>query len=690
MTVSSIFAPADAEQAASNGLTAIVDWLGRFSALDWILVAIAISLVAWAWVRAMAPARLGTIEIGDLAADSGFPSDGSSGVVSIKAELQRQLGERGWLPTGAVPSGSPTVASLASAVGDAPVPQAKWIADIVSLIPFPPTATSFKLTGTLRTSQCPDGSTQVGITYQLSCLGPETQTKLDEQWGSDWPTVIDATSKEIYRAISQMAPAIYPRWARWESRDSLTCYRAGLLAEHPERQHGPCGASAGTSKPDFGAAYAAYRDAAELDPENMLARLRAANCAERTSGQLARHDRLSRQIQALESYISVHLREPNIFEAGFRASVVLSSISEALDKGVHPEPGDVERLWSVLRRLERQQQSSGADAACAETSMSGAVLKTAQRVGVRLVTFFRPSGATRERLTIALQRAALTESDRALKRLRPLWTVLHEGRFRHRFEPTGGERRRTRRALAISRMCVRARSPRSTRAAPISDLVQLSWRGWVYLRYMAGRSHIAGWQAHYNAACFYALLPEARECGVPFGSERIRRRALWHLARAVRQADGALSCQYVRDQDRDLDTLRRLSPTGFEQVLGTLCGAELLIHYFPPSSDIAGWGLHVWGPAIAKKDEPTWQEPLKPVPQPDLSEVGCLVFRVNIFDENENVSILPHTGDVKDAHVWTVRPVDVPPGGLWLYSDDPAPHLAKRLSAATPGSGGSS
>jgi hypothetical protein len=133
MIADGLIMSADVAQSINDARGAVTGWLGRFSTVDWVLVAVALILLAWGWVRAFAPARLGTIDIGDLAADSGLPILHSAGAVGIKAELQKQIGERGWLPAGAVPSGSPSVASLAGAVGDAPFAQGKWIADIINL-----------------------------------------------------------------------------------------------------------------------------------------------------------------------------------------------------------------------------------------------------------------------------------------------------------------------------------------------------------------------------------------------------------------------------------------------------------------------------------------------------------------------------------------------------------------------------
>jgi hypothetical protein len=259
-----------------------------------------------------------------------------------------------------------------------------------------------------------------------------------------------------------------------------------------------------------------------------------------------------------------------------------------------------------------------------------------------------PKSASRP-LTQRLESAARKEGRRVRRELRPLQTIVHEKRFRHRFEPSGRERRQMRKALGISNMAQKAR--REQRRQPTaaqedagllrrfaaalahvpSEARQLGWRAIVDGRYLRGRWHVAGWQAHYNAACFYALLPRATRTTRWWGGARVRRRALQHLSRAVDQAGGALDGAYVRDEDPDLEVLRELNPQRFAMLLGHLGPDELVIRYRATGAD-SRWTLRVWGEATATRTRAS---------APLLAPIRCagnqLAFRVKLVDEHRGV-----------------------------------------------------
>ena len=104
-----------------------------------------------------------------------------------------------------------------------------------------------------------------------------------------------------------------------------------------------------------------------------------------------------------------------------------------------------------------------------------------------------------------LYRLADVESKAAYQLTGAFHVLLSEHRLRHRYEPTGAERRGLRRTIAISRHTLAIREirpedmPRRRR--------EIQWR-----RAMIRCVHLglfqasAGWNAHYNAGCFYALL----------------------------------------------------------------------------------------------------------------------------------------------------------------------------------------
>jgi hypothetical protein len=688
--------PADVTSAVSDALSAVVRFLGRFSVVDWILVGVAVFLLAWAWVRTLAFFRLGTIQINDLTTD-----DKTLEPTTIKAQLQEELGTRGWVPPSGVPGGSPIVANLANAISEAPVDQAKWLSALIGLIPWPPSSTSFTLSGTLSTKTI-HGTNNVGMTYQLARSAPRPGVKFDHAFCPDWPSTIDALSKDIYRKIAESAPEIYPRWARWAKSDALAAYRDGLNTEREiragegepaEGEERPLARSADglqrkseilLTKSDartsrYEAAFCCFRRASELDPDNMLARLRAANALERIAANLDRTISAETRIDALEAYVSIRIREPTIFEAGFRATVLLAGLAETPPTQARA----VARLETVLRRLARAGGRDVDPTRPAARSYAREALAWLRRSLERAVAFVRleggPDDVTSQRwLGIRLERAARGELKFARQRLRPLWTIVHERRFRHRFEPTGSERRQLAKALGISRMCLRARKARDDkrlREVPVSDLAQLCWRGWVFCRYMAGRSHVAGWQAHYNAACFYALLPQARPCQAPYAAARLRRRALRHLSRAMDYADEQFSCAYTRDEDPDLETLRKYDSAKFYRLLGRRCPDELTVHLCTDGRG-DGWVLHVWGDALTPGAARPWGQPLMPVST--VSKTAT--FRIRVFDENKPLAILAHRGEEKLAPVWSFAPAEAK-AEVWLYPGDAAVHGQSRGSS---------
>jgi hypothetical protein len=610
-----------------NALSASIDWLGHFGVQDWVLLGVAAFLLAWGWVRAVAFVRLGTIQIADLSCD-----DDKLAPAGAKAVLQQALGDHGLLPPSGVPSGSPSVASIADAISKAPIPQANWLGSLIGLIPWPPSATGFQISGNLRRSGAADNA-PVRFAYELVCTGPRPSVQLGEAQGADPVAAITLASLDIYRTIAEAAPHIYPTWARWRSRDAQVTYREAIAIEREKR---------------YDDAHKRYMEACAADPDNMIARLRAANCLERVaSGTKDPERKLERQVEALAAYTSIRIRRPSIFEAGFRASVLMSVLAS--------EPEDKLDANGLLKATIARFERATAKTVDPHDS-SHDVLALA---------------SSPQPLSARLEAAALTEARRARRQLRPMHTLVHEYRLRHRFEPTGRERRQLRKSLGVSQMAQKARSERrrmsqrpdtsrgAARAA--SEARQFWWQMIVKWHYLACRWHVAGWPAHYNAACFYALLPRAELWqGHPRGT-RLRRRALRHLELALDQAGGALDCVYVRDEDPDLDSVRRHNHQRLTNTLASMCPDELVIHCKAANADGA-WTLRAWGPAT--KAEPRHSSTIL---TPVSTSEGEVTFRVRIFDENCPLCfrVLPHptTG-------WQLIPATVPTAEIWVHADD--------------------
>ena len=597
-----------------NALAAAVAWVSDLGVLDWILVGAVVFLVAWGWVRAAAFARMGTIQIADLTCD-----DTGLGPAAAKAALQQELGRRGLLPASGVPGGSPSVASIADAISKSPVPQANWLGSLIGLVPWPPSTTAFKISGTLVRSGSDDGAA-VELAYELACAGPRPGVQLGTAQGADAEAAIAQAGADIYRRIGQAAPDIYPAWARWQSSAALATYRAGIELEKQADSHG------------YEEAYERYLEASAQDPDNMLTQLRAANCLERMASQTAdAAAKLGLQVQALAAYIAVRIRRPEIFQAGFRASILMSILAstplEDLEESM--------QLESTLGRFER------------------ATARHIDPHDARNGRLQAPRSASRS-VTQRLESAAIKEARRVRRELRPLQTIVHGKRFRHRFEPSGRERRQMRKALGISKMAQKARREQRRQPAAAdedaglvrrcadalahvpSELRQFGWRVTVDGRYLRGRWHVAGWQAHYNAACFYALLPCATRTTRWWAGAPVRHRALRHLARAVDQASGALDGAYVRDEDPDLEVLRELNPQRFAMLLGHLSPNELVIRYRASGAD-SRWSLRVWGDATASRTRTS-----APVLAPIRSAGNQLAFRVKLVDQHEKVCFLAY------------------------------------------------
>jgi hypothetical protein len=620
-------------------------WISDLSVLDWVIVGIAVVLLSWAWVRSRSFTTLGSMTIDELSV-----GDGALDAPAARARLEQELGSRGLLPPSGVPGGFPSVTSVADAISKTPIPQAGWVGSLIALVPLPKSCTSFQITGTLMGTPQPAlaGACGTRFAYRLICVGPVPSVQLGAAEAESQEMAVEAAAQEIYRLVARAAPEMYPLWARWRNAEALAEYREGLRTEQRiapvSVADSPSAKGEVQAPPHFSDVYHEahqhYVIACEHDPDNMLARLRAANCLERIASDSPAGSKQRRedQVRALAAYISICVRQPDIFEAGFRASVLMSVLASESERDLQEIPllkaavGQLERSWD--RNVDLH------DSAAATLD-----------------------GRDRRPLKHRLRRAARRQTKMTQHRLRPMWTVLHENRLRHLFELTGRDRRQMRKALSLSRLAQRARASHRLGHAD-QALAQACWRMWVYWRYMVGRSHLTGWQAHYNAACFYALLPRAGERS---GGRRLRRRSLWHLQRAVDKADGALLGPYVRDEDPDLTSLRAHSPQRFRQVVRHICPDEVTIHYRPMDMTV-GWTLQIWGAATTSAREDTQRAAVTCVSTTDCEAV----FRVRIFDENQDLSFLAqHERLGEDDPGWHLIPAQLPTSEAWVHQGDP-------------------
>jgi hypothetical protein len=485
-------------------------WVSAATLADWILIGAGVAVLLVAWRVLNAPVRLGTIEV---SAGEGEAKDEDFGRKEI-ATMRLELARWGLVPPGGVPAGSPT-AGVAAAVEASPLEYGKFVGELIKLIPVPAADTGFKITATMfKDSDHGPHS----LTYQLARADSGDTLDVDRVSADTADDAVLRASGRVFRKIVGCAKGIFPGWSQWPDLESMLSYRTALQLEREGKW---------TEAADC------FEQTREAAPDNMLARLRLANCLERRAGSATEPTLAAAlRVEALEVYRRVTLREPNIFEARYRASVLLSVLADTL--------ADVD---PAARRTLRE------------------LTKPPRKVDLE----------TRMR---ALSKAEATASRWLLQ---PLATLVLEGRMRHRLEPRGTERRRLRRALRISRLCLLARRHWS-HGQPIrwggAELRRLWWR-FVLRWHFVLRD--AGWQAHYNAACFYALLPEV-DPDLEFATQAsqsrrvLQKRMIHHLKAALRDPERQVKCEYVRVGDPDFDVVRRLKE--WQETMDVFCERE--------------------------------------------------------------------------------------------------------------------
>jgi hypothetical protein len=623
-------------------LTDVVDevlaWLDHLDAAAWVLIGLGLSVAVLTWVGFVGRSRLGAIEVEVVEADGGS----SLPVSMAAAQLQDQLGNVGLLPPGGVPAGSPT-AGLSAAIEAAPVEQAKWLATLVALLPLPATSRSFKVRATLRTDGAGPRANGLaytnGLTYSIVDVSSKQCFCMETVWAATPSRAVELAANDIYRTIVSHARDLFPIWAQWTDPDALEHYRKGLACE----AHG--GADV---RERYTQALEHFLTASELDPRNVLARLRIGNCLERLAGH-ERFDspaRLLRWREALNAYATVIAQHDEIFEPRFRASVVLGVAADHLER-TDADARTREQFQRILKTLEPEA----------------------------------PAPNDKE-LTANMRSRAAALSKEAFKRLGPRWTLVHGGRMRHQFEPTGATRRQLRRALAISRMCLRVRRQwHDTQPIPwgVPALVRMRWRGWIYLRYFRLTSARAGWQAHYNAAAFYALLPEAslqaRPTSIdqdgpqnyPVRTGALRRAAFKHLMRAIDDPDNDLRPGYVRHEDPDLRVLRQAERNRWDAAIERMTGPEATVHYRRADNDYDNWKIRV-GTVRLLDARTTWYG--APLEHAQVDTWGC-VFRIPLYDRTKPLEFQLVHGDVLDGDSRYLIPAFLTRPEIWVRSGDP-------------------
>jgi hypothetical protein len=591
-----------------SALSWIERWVSAATVIDWVVLAVAGAalIVAWRWFTA--PTRLGDIEV---SAGDKETTATDFGRVEIAA-MRRELAQWGVVPAGGVPAGSPT-ATIAAAVEASPIEQAKFVGALLRLIPVPAGAVGFKVTATVEK----DAKGRCALTYHL--VRTDTSETLELDRIDDAESVdraIVAAAGEMFRTIAASAEGIFPPWSQWPDSTSMMYYREALQCER---------------KGQWEEAANRFADAAVAAPDNMLPRLRVANCLERRAGIASGAEQTSLRVRALDIYKGISAREPHVFEARYRASVLAGVLADELPK-TEIEKSDTFDMVA-LRALE-------------------------DLLGLP------HTGVLADRLSaleVALPDLAQDEARAARRELHAYSTLRRAGRLRNRLEPRGRARRETLRALRISRLALHVRhqwSPGQPLPTGRGELQRYWWRFRVRLNLVR-----AGWQAHYNAACFYALLPEVVHAHYPWANrDALVDKAFEHLCDALRDPQKELDCAYVRDGDPDLQALH--AETDWTETMRAFCPREALVNYVRRMHDYTGWRLRVSGSGLD--------------PSVDHATLGAerngtrhATFRVPLRTVDSPVSIVMVNGKKEDpAKIRSFIPGDRTPCTIWVYEGE--------------------
>lgn len=495
--------------ASFDVLESIEEFLAEVPALGWALLVLALAVVIRTGMGAKAAARAGTVAVRDL------ETDGQETVKDLTGRLRQALADVGLRGPPHVPGGSP-LAELSAAVESSPIPQAQWLASLIDLAErsrLLPVPAAYEITGALRTR--PEGQGGIcGVTVGLADTGRGDVSLHRTIWASDHRAAVDKAALVLYGEIVRQAPDVYPGWSRWNDPAALDRYLHGLRLED-ERPSAP------NLDPDADAAVdveaeRAYTQALVLEPRNLLPRLRRANLWEYSAAKSPTDtEAFALRVDAIAEYVSIVRSHPDVFEARYRSSALFHLLAATYETAAAQ---DRERLRTL-------------------TGIGG------------------------ENTAVAARRLA-REAVRGAGRLQLLlWGVgvpLRFLRLRHALEPKGQRRRRVRKATLVSQLCSTVRASSDRWITPLHLVLR-----WGYL-FMRGNG--VGWQAHYNAVCFYGIANERS------ASEKWRDCAVEHLRRVALHPDTNVDRRWLRYEDPDLDSLR--GDARFSETCDLLFGPE--------------------------------------------------------------------------------------------------------------------
>ena len=440
-------------------LDAVEEWVSGLSAIDFVLVVAVVWAAYWIWSALRAATRLGPVEVSLLDNDESAKPD----VHALTGRLRERLATGGLLPPPEVPAGSPQT-NLIAAVESSGHPQGAWVARALELIPHPPRSPEYKLSGTVLLLDSKPPALEPRLRYWLQPKHTG-RSLLETATGTSNEDAVCRAAAEIVLDISRDAVHVFPQWAQWTDVDAFRAYADGIEARFAQ---------------DKATAKTRFKAATEKQPANLLPQLQLANLLEKATGMdddgtADAWASPKKQAKVLRCYLNLGVARSDLVAARYRAGVVAGMLASTCEFAPEEDlPPETELALKEICTTVGLRQDDGEDVPPREVAT-------------------------------ALHDLAAEEMKDAHQLVGRFQVLFDKHRLRHRYEPTGIERRRLRRTIAISRHTLRIRRLRydNTREVRREVLRHKLTVRWLHLGLLRAS---AGWNAHYNAGCFYALL----------------------------------------------------------------------------------------------------------------------------------------------------------------------------------------
>jgi hypothetical protein len=378
---------------------------------------------------------------------------------------------------------------------------------------------AYEVRGSLRERET---APRCGVTVQVISLTAESLPPATF-WGHTWDEALSLAADEATAAILPQTRRCSAPWGVWRGytmpRGLLHAYESGARLEHDRR---------------YDEALAAYWRAVELDPMNMVLRLRV--------GQL--QERLGLYLDALATFWGMRVASKHA--------------------DCHPRHGRAERDEALTSARYRRNVLLGgrvlATQWCAPAGEPGSTLRDQQRA--RLRTVLRPRLAPKLNGTDEALAEPGAEFDRdqflALRALFAQHALDDCAKLRSELEPGS---RLTHATLRLTELCI------GVRLSWVRHHIDAPGTPWFPPDVAAGIAKIEGshrsafgeWHEQYNAACAWALALADDTVRASYHADEYANRAVERLERATACADSAYIASrrdWVVSEDPDLGALR--------------------------------------------------------------------------------------------------------------------------------------